>query len=65
VEIYNNRIGRINDDREDFSLYLEQLSARLYKEFNALDAAIQQLQTQSDFLEKQLENISNIGKKKK
>ncbi|MFI9653574.1 flagellar filament capping protein FliD [Guyparkeria sp. GHLCS8-2] len=53
----NNRIDGINDDRESLSRRLQSLESRLLDQFNAMDAAVGQLQSTGNYLSQQLNNL--------
>lgn len=59
----NTRIKRINDQRSELNDKLDTLEARLYKQFNAMDTIVAQLQSTGSYLEQQLENLPGVVKK--
>jgi len=52
----NDSIGRINTQRKELDNKLSTLQARLFKQFNAMDAIVAKLQTTGNFLTQQLSN---------
>jgi flagellar hook-associated protein 2 len=58
----NTQMAKIDDDRESLSRRLTSLEARLFSQFNAMDAIVAQLSSTGDFLTQQLESISQISK---
>lgn len=62
-------IGRqledINDQRESLALRLNQLEARLFSQFNAMDTLVAQLNSSGTYLQQQLASIAQITNSKK
>ncbi|MAA76330.1 MAG: hypothetical protein CMN28_16690 [Salinisphaeraceae bacterium] len=56
----NTRLERIDDGRVRLANRLEDIEARLLKQFSAMDALVSQLQSTGSFLTQQLANINNI-----
>lgn len=59
----NSSLERLNDKRADLETKLDTLEARLYKQFNAMDSIVAQLQSTGSFLEQQLDNLPGVVKK--
>lgn len=59
----NRQMDDINDQRESLSLRLEKLEARLFSQFNAMDAVVAQLNNTGSYLQQQLASIAQIGNK--
>ncbi|MBL1140471.1 MAG: flagellar filament capping protein FliD [Proteobacteria bacterium] len=57
----NNTVSDINDDIESLALRLEAYETRLLAQFTALDILMSQLNSTSEFLTQQFEQISNIS----
>ncbi len=57
----NQRIERINNDREALSRRLASFEDRIRKQFNAMDVLVSQLQSTSNFLNNQLASLPVIG----
>jgi flagellar hook-associated protein 2 len=57
----NTQMAKIDDDREALSRRLTSLEARLFSQFNTMDAIVAQLGSTGDFLTQQLESISQIS----
>jgi flagellar hook-associated protein 2 len=53
-------IRDIDRQRETLNLRMEQMEARLVRQFGALDALVGQLQTTSEFLDQQLSNLNSL-----
>lgn len=60
---YTNQQSRIADQREAFTLKMEQLTARLTKQFNAMDLVVGQLNQQSSGLVDRLNSLPGAVKK--
>lgn len=60
----NTRINRIGEQRTALTNKLDALEARLYKQFNAMDTIVAQLQSTGSFLEQQLENLPGVVREK-
>jgi flagellar hook-associated protein 2 len=61
TEGLNNRIERIEEQREALGRRLEALETRLLRQFNALDSLVSQLNNTSSFLTQQLANLPTPG----
>lgn len=57
----NNQIDDIGDQREALDLRLASLETRLFRQFNALDSLLGQLQSTSSFLTQQLSNLPGFS----
>ncbi|OOZ42116.1 hypothetical protein BOW53_00615 [Solemya pervernicosa gill symbiont] len=57
----STRLENLNDDRASLTKRLSALETRLYRQFGGLDTLMAQLQTTSDYLAQQLENLPKIG----
>lgn len=55
-----SNIRDIGRQRETLDLRMEQMEARLVRQFGALDALVGQLQTTSEFLDQQLSNLNSL-----
>jgi flagellar hook-associated protein 2 len=60
TEGLTTRLERIDDSRLRLANRLEDVEARLIKQFSAMDALVSQLQSTGSFLTQQLANINNI-----
>jgi flagellar hook-associated protein 2 len=60
----NARIERINEQRTALDNKLETLEARLFKQYNAMDAIVAQLQSTGSFLEQQLAILPGVVSEK-
>ncbi|MFB2659223.1 flagellar filament capping protein FliD [Shewanella mangrovisoli] len=60
---YTNQQSRLDDQREAFSLKMDQLTARLTKQFNAMDLVVGQLNQQSSGLVDRLNSLPGAVKK--
>lgn len=60
----NTRINRIGEQRTALTNKLDALEARLYKQFNAMDTIVAQLQSTGSYLEQQLENLPGVVREK-
>ena len=61
----NRQMSEISGQRESLNLRLDKLEARLFSQFNAMDAIVARLNSTGSFLEQQLASIGEIGKKRK
>lgn len=57
---YTSETSRITDQRETLSLRMEQLEARLFKQFNAMDLIVAQLNQQSSSLTDRLNSLPGV-----
>ncbi|MGI2171648.1 flagellar filament capping protein FliD [Shewanella sp. MF05960] len=57
---YTSEKSRISDQREAFTLKMEQLEARLLKQFNAMDLIVSQLNSQSSSLTNSLASLPGV-----
>lgn len=57
---YTNETSRLTDQRTAFSLKMEQLQARLQKQFNAMDLIVSQLNQQSNGLADRLNSLPGV-----
>ncbi|MCL1057829.1 flagellar filament capping protein FliD [Shewanella gelidimarina] len=55
--------SRLDDQRESFSLKMEMLEARLFKQFNAMDLIVGQLNKQSEGLTDRLKSLPGVVRK--
>lgn len=60
---YTNQQSRLDDQREAFTLKMEQLTARLTKQFNAMDLIVGQLNQQSSGLVDRLNSLPGVVQK--
>lgn len=60
---YTNQQSRLDDQRAAFSLKMDQLTARLTKQFNAMDLVVGQLNQQSSGLVDRLNSLPGAVKK--
>ncbi len=58
-----NTITGLDKQQEDLDLRMTALQARLYKQYNAMDALVSQLSTTSDSLASQLDSLPGLVKK--
>lgn len=58
----NRQMDDIDDQRESLSMRLDKLEARLFAQFNAMDAIVAQLNSTGEYLTQQLASIAQIGK---
>ena len=61
----NTRIERLNEQRTALDNKMDTLEARLFKQFNAMDQIVAQLQSTGTFLEQQLKNLPGVVREKK
>ncbi|MDT3278727.1 flagellar filament capping protein FliD [Shewanella scandinavica] len=61
---YTNQQSQITDQREAFKLKMDQLTARLTKQFNAMDLVVGQLNQQSSGLVDRLNSLPGAVKKR-
>lgn len=61
----NRQMDDIGKQRESLNMRLGKLEARLFSQFNAMDAIVAQLNNTGDYLQQQLAGIADIGKSKK
>jgi len=54
------RIDNLNEQRTDLNNKLDTLEARLYKQFNAMDQIVAQLQSTGSYLEQQFESLPGV-----
>ncbi|MFW5443923.1 MAG: flagellar filament capping protein FliD [Methylococcaceae bacterium] len=64
TEGINTRIENLNEQRTALDNKLDTLEARLFKQFNAMDAIVAQLQSTGSFLEQQLDNLPGVVREK-
>jgi flagellar hook-associated protein 2 len=57
---YTSQTSRLTDQREAFTLKMEQLEARLLKQFNAMDLIVSQLNAQSSSLTNSLASLPGV-----
>ena len=65
TESLNERIGYIKDSQERLELRLQDVEARYYRQFNAMDALIARLNSTGDFLLAQLDSMPAANRDKK
>lgn len=61
----NRQMSEITGQRETLNTRLDKLEARLFSQFNAMDAIVAQLNNTGSYLEQQLASIGEIGKSRK
>jgi len=61
----DRQLNDINDQRESLALRLNQLEARLFSQFNAMDTLVAQLNSSGTYLQQQLASIAQITNSKK
>lgn len=59
----NTRIDRLNEQRTTLNNKLDSLEARLFKQFNAMDTIVAQLQSTGSYLEQQLDSLPGVVRK--
>mgnify|MGYP001119769538 CR=1 FL=1 len=59
----NNTITSLDKQQEALDLRMTALQARLYKQYNAMDALVSQLSTTADSLSSQLDSLPGLVKK--
>ena len=60
IDGLNDRIEDINEDRERLEARMLALEARLFRQFNAMDALVAQLNSTSQFLAQQLSSLAKL-----
>jgi len=60
----NTGIENINKQRAALNTKLDTLEARLFRQFNAMDQIVAQLQSTGSFLEQQLDNLPGVVREK-
>ena len=65
TESLNERIGYIKDSQERLEQRLQDVEARYYRQFNAMDALIARLNSTGDFLLAQLDSMPAANRDKK
>lgn len=58
-----NTLSGVDDQRESLTLRLGKLEARLFAQFNAMDALVSQMSSTSSFLTAQLDSLPGVVKK--
>ncbi|MCK5188726.1 MAG: flagellar filament capping protein FliD, partial [Methylococcales bacterium] len=61
----NTRIDRLNEQRTELNEKMDTLEARLFKQFNAMDQIVAQLQSTGTYLEQQLANLPGVVRESK
>ncbi|MGL5025678.1 MAG: flagellar filament capping protein FliD [Shewanella oncorhynchi] len=61
---YTNQQRQLTDQRKDFALRMEQLTARLTKQFNAMDLVVGKLNQQSSGLADRLNSLPGVIKQR-
>lgn len=56
----DGRLDRLTDQREDFALKMQSLTARLYKQYNKMDALIGSLNSQSNDIKARLDSLPGL-----
>jgi len=56
----DRRIDRLNEQRTALNTKMDTLEARLFRQFNAMDAIVAQLQSTGDYLDQQLQNLPGV-----
>ena len=56
----DGRLDRLKDQREDFALKMQSLTARLYKQYNKMDALIGSLNSQSNDIKARLDSLPGL-----
>ncbi len=59
----NKSIAKVTEQRTNLSNKLGALETRLFKQFNAMDAIVAQLQATGSFLDQQLQNLPGVVRK--
>lgn len=59
----DNQLERIQENRERLALKMKAYEDRLYKQFNAMDAIVGQLNAQSSMLQSRLDSLPGVVKK--
>jgi len=60
TDMINDRLERIDAQREALALRLEKLETRYLRQFNAMDALVANLSSTGNFLTQQLDSIAKI-----
>ena len=60
----SSRIEQVNEKRTALDKKLDTLEARLYKQFNAMDSIVAQLQATGSYLEQQLDSLPGVVREK-
>jgi flagellar hook-associated protein 2 len=58
-------VSSIDEQRETLTRRVDQLQARLYSQFNAMDSLVAQLTTTSGWLSSALDNLPGVVRKDK
>lgn len=64
IESYNTQLDRMQNDYEAFSQRMDDLEARLFEQFNAMDALVASMNATSDYLQQQLDNLPGVVRDK-
>ena len=64
VKSKKEQISDIDDDRINFARKMDALEARLYKQYNAMDLLVANLNNTGDYLTQQLDNMPGVVRKK-
>ncbi|BAJ01396.1 flagellar filament capping protein FliD [Shewanella violacea] len=62
-ETLDNQLERIQENRERLALKMKAYENRLFKQFNAMDAIVGQLNAQSSMLQSRLDSLPGVVKK--
>ena len=65
IDSRNSQLERLDDDRLAFGLRIESLEARLYAQYNAMDLIVAGLNSTSNYLMNQLENMPGVVRQNK
>jgi len=60
TEGLNKSVGRLTEQRATLSKKMDSLEARLYRQFNAMDSIVAQLQSTGSYLEQQLASLPGV-----
>jgi flagellar hook-associated protein 2 len=65
IDSRNSQLERLDDDRLAFGLRIVSLEARLYAQYNAMDLIVAGLNSTSNYLMNQLENMPGVVRQNK
>ena len=65
IDSRTSQLERLDDDRLAFGLRIESLEARLYAQYNAMDLIVAGLNSTSNYLMNQLENMPGVVRQNK
>lgn len=65
IDSKQNQLDGIDDERIDFARKMESLESRLYAQYNSMDLLVAQLNSTSNYVQAQLENMPGVVRKSK